>query len=367
VVGYTFDVTNSGNVTLTSIDITELAFGGTGGTPLASCPAIVLAPGVSTTCTASYTITQDDMDAGSVVNTAVAAAEFGGAGVLSPASTATVTALQDPSLALVKSADLSSVGSAGQMITYSFLVTNDGNVTIDGIDVQELSFSGAGTAPVIACPGTMLAPFDDMTCTATYTVTQVDIDSGAIDNIAQVTGDDPAGAQIPTPPTSGVTVPVVYAPALTLIKTADRTHVTTPGTVISYSFEVINNGNTTLTGLAVTETAFSGAGAMGAITCPVATLAPTDRTTCTADYSVVAGDAGSRRITNTAEASAAYNRAGAAVTVTSAASTAVVAVDPALGLAATGSDVPAQALGVAIIALALGALLVAVGRRRRAA
>lgn len=365
VVTYSFAVENSGNVTVGSLGITETAFGGSGPTPLATCPVSSLAPGLDTTCTASYTVTQDDIDAGTVANTAVAAGEFDGAGVVSPASSATVTATQSPSLDLVKSASIASVGAAGTAVTYSFLVSNDGNVTIDGIDVQEVSFSGSGTLGAITCPAAELAPDDDMTCTATYTVTQDDIDSGSLDNEATVLGDDPAGDPIPAPPTSEVAIPVTFAPALTVVKTADVTSVTRPGTVIRYRFDVVNNGNTTLSGLTVDETAFSGAGTLGAVTCPATTLAPAAQTTCTAEYTVVAADARASRITNTAEASAQFTRAGAPVTVTSSASTAVVAVDAAVGLALTGSEPPLRAALLAVIALAAGAALVLVVRRSR--
>lgn len=364
-VGYTFTVTNSGNVTLDSIGVNELAFGGTGPVPSATCPGGLLAPGDDVTCTASYAVTQHDMDAGSIVNTAVARAEFDGAGILSSSSSATVSVTQRPSLDLVKSALPASIGASGQTITYSFLVTNDGNVTIDEIDVQESAFSGTGTFPVVVCPETALAPADDMTCTASYQATQDDVDAGAIDNTATVTGDDPGGVPIPTPPTSSVSVTVVFAPALTLVKTADATRVDRAGDVVRYEFLVLNNGNVTLDGLTIDETSFTGAGTLSAVTCPVSTLAPTDQTTCTADYTVVSADAGGARISNTAEALATYALGGSTVSIASADSTALVAVGSGVsgGLAATGSDLPRRLLGVALATLLAGLVLVAAGGR----
>lgn len=369
VVSYSFLVTNEGNVTLTEIGITETVFGGSGTTPVASCPAGALAPGDDVTCTASYALTQDDVDAGSVANTAVANAEFDGAGISSPASTATVTVTQSPSLTLLKSALPASVGSAGQAITYSFVVTNDGNVTIDGIEVQEVSFSGTGTLEAISCPATELAPDDDMTCTAGYVVTQEDIDAGTLDNSATVTGDDPTGTPLAAPPTSTFSIEVVLAPALTLLKTADVESVSRAGEVVTYEFLVINNGNTTLTEVTVDELSFTGAGTLSAITCPESTLAPTEETTCSAEYEVAAADASAGRLSNTAVALATYAVDGEPVEVESESSTALVAVEPGVGggLASTGSESTTWLARAAALVLAAGLALVAVARRRRPA
>ena len=367
VVEFRFAVENTGNVTLGALEIVEQSFTGSTVLPTISCSATTLPPGADALCTVDYPITQADMDQGSVENTAIARASFDGADVDSAPSTATVTVTQSPSLDLAKSALPTTIGSQGQTITYSFLVTNDGNVTIDAIDVQETAFSGTGTLGAIVCPATALAPDDEMTCTASYQATQDDIDAGTIDNTATVTGDDPAGAAIPTPPTSTVSVAVVFAPALTLVKTADVTRVDRAGDVIRYEFLVLNNGNVTLDGLTIDETSFTGAGTLSAVTCPVSTLAPTDRTTCTAEYTVVNADARGARISNTAEALATYALGGASVSVTSTDSTALVAVGSGVsgGLAETGSSVPRWLLTAALATLLGGLVLVAAGSRRR--
>jgi uncharacterized repeat protein (TIGR01451 family) len=71
---YSFSVTNTSNVTLAPITITETAFSGTGSSPLVSCPAgaASLAPKAQVTCTAEYTVTQQDFNTGIITNTAVA-------------------------------------------------------------------------------------------------------------------------------------------------------------------------------------------------------------------------------------------------------------------------------------------------------
>ncbi len=71
---YSFNVTNTSNVTLAPITIAETAFSGTGGSPLVSCPAgaASLAPKAQVTCTADYTVTPADFAAGIITNTAVA-------------------------------------------------------------------------------------------------------------------------------------------------------------------------------------------------------------------------------------------------------------------------------------------------------
>jgi large repetitive protein len=67
VISYEYRVVNSGNVTVDGpITVTDDRTGVT-------CPATSsLGPGASMTCTADYLVTLDDLDAGSVTNTAIA-------------------------------------------------------------------------------------------------------------------------------------------------------------------------------------------------------------------------------------------------------------------------------------------------------
>ncbi len=68
---YNLIVTNNGNVTLTNILVSD---------PIAivtGSPIVSLSPGESRTLTASYTATQNDLNAGLVYNTATARTTFG--------------------------------------------------------------------------------------------------------------------------------------------------------------------------------------------------------------------------------------------------------------------------------------------------
>ena len=67
-IAYSFAVTNTGAQTLTAVAISDPKVGAT------TCPTTTLAPGATTTCTTTspYVITQADVDAGAVANTASA-------------------------------------------------------------------------------------------------------------------------------------------------------------------------------------------------------------------------------------------------------------------------------------------------------
>src|SRR6185436_11136280 len=119
VIGYSYLVTNSGNVTLAGpVTVTD-------DKATVTCPAGGLAPLASMTCTASYTITQADLNNGSVTNTAQAHAN----GTDSNTDTETVTAEQTRSLSLVKTATPTTYDAVNDVISYSYLVTNTGNVS----------------------------------------------------------------------------------------------------------------------------------------------------------------------------------------------------------------------------------------------
>ncbi len=127
VVSYSITVTNTGNQTLTGVTVTDPGVGAVLGPCTPAIPATI-APGKAVVCTATHTVTQADLDAGEYTNTANADSDQ----TPSDSDVANVPLLANPALALVKSATPSTYDAVGQVITYTYTVTNTGNVTLPG-------------------------------------------------------------------------------------------------------------------------------------------------------------------------------------------------------------------------------------------
>ena len=79
-------MTNTGNVTITGIVVNDAQLDAA-----AVCPVTTLAPGASTTCTGTHTITQAEVDAGTVDNSATATGTPPGGGTTTSAPDTTST------------------------------------------------------------------------------------------------------------------------------------------------------------------------------------------------------------------------------------------------------------------------------------
>lgn len=267
-IDYQFTVTNTGNVTLTDISITDLL------------PGIVLSGGPitldagevdSTTFTAEYAITQDNLNLGEVENlaTVTGTPPFGpdvedDSGADNATDAPLVTPLdQVSSIGLVKTADVSDLSSPpedGEVVTYRFAVTNTGNQTLTDVTLVENLIG----ATVLGGPIDTLEPgeTDTTSFTATYPLDQDDIDLGSVTNQATTTGQDPSDADVSddSGATNGDDDPTVttfdQVPGIAIIKTADTSGLSSPpvaGETITYSFSILNTGNVRLTDVSVTD------------------------------------------------------------------------------------------------------------------
>jgi len=271
-VTYTVTVLNTGVVPITDITVDDSLITGSGSPPEMTCASTSLASEESTTCTGTYILTQADVDAGAVRNTAVATGfDTEGVAVVSNPGSADIEIPAAPSLTLTKVADPTGVLHPGETVTYTYTVTNSGNTTITGVAVQETSFTGSGTRASISCLASTLSPSQSTTCTSTYTVTQADIDRGSILNSAVATGF--SGTMPIASNAASATVTVLHA-TLGLVKRAVAPLNPTTGDTITYNVTVTNTGDVPIDNITAFDTVFSGSGPPPVIVCPRTTLDP---------------------------------------------------------------------------------------------
>jgi uncharacterized repeat protein (TIGR01451 family) len=336
VITYTYAVTNAGDVPLSNISVTDTQTPPAG--PLASgptCPASSIpTPGSTVFCTSTYTVSQADLDHGTITDTAVATAAANGQPVSSPPSLATVKVSQSAAITLTKTASPGTFSQVGQVITYTFVVTNSGNVTLSDPTVADTQTAPAGklTNPP-TCSTATLAPAASTTCTGQYAVTQADIDHGSIHDSAVATATPPDRITV-TSNTDSATVTATRTPALTVGKTATPTTISFAGELIVIDFTVTNTGNVTLSGVTVTDNQIAASGTVGAPpACPGATagaastIAPGQTIVCLATYVTAAGDLSRGYIEDSAAASG--TAPGSTTPTVSAPATLTVAVNPA--------------------------------------
>src|SRR5690606_30865738 len=174
----------------------------------------------------TYTITQEDIDAGEVENQAVVngfaignvpVSDLSGHSINDDLETVTELC-QEAQIAIVKEGDIDSgdCTAVGDVITYTFTVTNEGNVTLSNVVVTD-PLPGLSAITFVSGDTNTDGNLDIdeiWVYTATYAVTQADIDAGEVENQATVVAEDTTGA--PVSDLSGTTIanddpPVTYS------------------------------------------------------------------------------------------------------------------------------------------------------------
>ena len=299
VVTYSYLVTNTGNVTITNLSLSD---DNVDAAP--TCDATTIAVGGSTTCSAMHTFTQLELDANGDPT--------GGSGQLRNIVTATsmqtppakdtldIPIVQSASMTIVKTADSTSLSAPG-VVTYSYLVTNTGNVTITNLSLSDDNVDAAPT-----CDATTIAVGGSTTCSAMHTFTQLELDangdptggSGQLRNIVTATS-------IETPPAKDtLDIPIVQSASMTIVKTADSTSLSAPG-VVTYSYLVTNTGNVTITNLSLSDDNID-----AAPTCDATTIAVGGSTTCSAIHTFTQAGVGCERRSDGRQWPAAEHRNG---------------------------------------------------------
>lgn len=275
-------------------------------------------------------------------------------------------------LSLVKSV-APTTASVGDTVVYEFLVSNTGQLPVDGLVINESSFSGSGDLGEITCPVTSLDPGEVTTCEASYTATQSDVDAGIVLNEAT------AAAQVADTDVevdsnaSSATLTTGGSAALAVAKTVDHEAVMV-GDVVEYTLTATNTGSLTLRDVTLTDVGFTGASPLDNPTCDRAVpvvLEPQQALTCTVSYTAELADVGT--ITNEV-AGAARDPQGNELTGAAAAEVRVTKaafVPPETegkghaGLPTTGIDAPVLALGAGVLLVVVGVGMYGMRRTRR--
>jgi uncharacterized repeat protein (TIGR01451 family) len=299
VITYTFEVRNEGNTTLTNVVVTDPKI------PTLSCTIAELDPLSSVnavnsaTCTGTYTVTQDDVDAADagndLVNTADATARDPDNVLVNAPSVMEAVTGPDGTIdmTLGKTATTAAYAAVGDELAFDITITNTGTVSWPGPPtVTDVLTAGA------VCPAGVVLPTASVTCTATYTVDQDDLDLETVTNAAsaQITVNGDTASDDDT-----AVVDATITPSITIIKTLkagspDPFTATTDRLI--YVYTVKNTGNVSVSDLALSDDKIS-------LTCAVTDIAPDAEVTCeSAEYAITQTDLNTGSVTNTVTADA---------------------------------------------------------------
>lgn len=273
-VSWSYVVTNTGNMALSNVTVTD-----DHGVQV-TCPKTALEPGESMTCT------------GSGVAKACQYGNLGTANAQVAANPDQTVMDQDashyfgqanPHIGIEKRTEGQDADTppgpdllVGSPVHWTYVITNFGDVPLTGIVVAD------DYDVVITCPKTSLEPEESMTCTGSGTAV-----AGQYRNVGTATGQPPCG------PVMTATDPSHYygrTPDIGIEKLINGQEADDPpyptlhvGDPILWTFVVTNTGDIALTNVTVTDS--QGV----AVSCPKTTLAAGESMTCVASGTAVSG------------------------------------------------------------------------------
>ena len=265
---YTITVTNTGDEDLEGITVDDSLLG-----DLSDDFADTLAAGDSESHEFTYEVTEDSPDP--VPNEVTASGSGVDSGELVDDSANCSTDLLFPLIELVK--DGPALVHRGDTITYSFTVTNTGEVELFDVALSD-PICDPGTIVPGAEVDASLAVGEVWTFSCTHLVTETDDDP--LPNTATVIGDTEEGEGGNPVTDSDDHLVDIISPAIDIVKTVDE-EVVPVGTTVTFTYVVTNTGDTTLYEISVDDDIL---GHIGDI--PV--LEPGDSVTLTHDF--VVGD-----------------------------------------------------------------------------
>lgn len=192
-ISYTLTAANAGDVPLTDVEIVDELDGLSDLTCSPAQPA-TLEPGETLRCTGTLEVTQAVLDFGGLYDVAQVFGEAPGGDLTDPSddigavASGEVTITQSPALRLALTAEPTKA-AAGDTVTYTFVTTNTGNVTVTRVAPSPGTFFAG-----LSCPtDRTLAPGATLTCTATHLVTDAEARTGSLTAKGLVHAERPFG------------------------------------------------------------------------------------------------------------------------------------------------------------------------------
>ncbi|GGF95256.1 DUF7507 domain-containing protein [Paenibacillus aceti] len=287
---FSYFLTNTGNVPLTNIALTD---------PLLSFTSTVesLAPGAAVGGSIPFTIPADALEGSAFTNVLTAAPQEAAA----QSASATVTTLGAPAMELTKSADVSTA-MPGDTVTYTVTVTNTGNSNLISVGVGDDTLGLDAVIPVLGVG-------QSETFVISTVIPLGTPDGTILTNTSTATSDQ-------TESIEAIARVIVNVPPFTIDVNKSVSPTTAlPGQTVQYTITVTNPSVGALTNVALSDDLLG-------ITQPLGTLAPGETRTLTFNFTVpIDAPAGSELI-NTATATSDQSDPVATSTILSIAGTA---------------------------------------------
>lgn len=309
---YSFRIKNTGRLTLhevalaDTLPVKDLKIDWKSSTDETSDEG-VLVPGEEVTASAVYELTTEDIAAGKVINTASASGLDPKDTKVSDKDDAETELTAEPSISLSKTADPQKMTdpSAGDLISYNFVIANTGKTPLTDIKFQDdhelidLTWSAD-------LAGTELGIGDKIEGHASYRLNQSDIDAGSVLNKASITAVGGSGKTV-TDLAEDTTI-IETTPAIQLKKTTPEAVLSDvrAGDTVVWNFELKNTGFNTLKNVkiadhlaGVSEITYDWKGSSDSGT-GTGILSPGETVRATATYALTGDDIVAKELTNSA-------------------------------------------------------------------
>ena len=229
---FTGTITNAGNVTLTNVFVVNSQ-------PVMNTPVlgpITLAPGSGTNFTGSYIVPLNVCVSADILTVTGNDASTGIA--ITNTASALCTLNTTPLIAITQNCPASPV-SPGSLLTYSGIVSNAGNITLNNVVVTN---SQSGNTPIISVA--MMIPGASASFTGSYIAPA----TGPTTSTSTARGTSLCGVAVQN--TASSTCPIVTAPGIAVTKLCPPVPVGPGGTLV-FTGTVTNTGNVTLTNIVI--------------------------------------------------------------------------------------------------------------------